>query len=137
MESMSQPAEIHPEIAQLVNTGKLPAAAAAKVSALTPGTYVASRNFGAGQVKGWELMDDKMVVDFEGKPGHALKLEFASKLLDILPDHHILARRFADKPTLLTLAEKEPAEFVRLALTSYGRKMSFDAFEDLVKGKIV
>ena len=134
---MSQPAEIHPDIAQLVSSGKLPATAAAKVSALTPGTFVASRNFGGGRVVQWDVMDDKMIVDFEDKPGHALKLEFASKLLDILPEGHIIARRFADKAGLLQLAEKDPSEFVRLALTSNGRKMSFDAFEDLVKGKIV
>ena len=134
---MSSSADLHPDIAKLVSAGKLPAAVAAKVSELTPGTFVSSRNFGSGCVAAWDLMDDRLSVDFEGKPGHALKLEFASKLLDIIPAHHILARRFADKPALLALAESDPAEFVRLALTSFNRKMSFDAFEDLVKGKIV
>lgn len=134
---MSSSADLHPDIAKLVSAGKLPAAVASKVSELTPGTFVASRNFGAGKVASWDLMDDRLVVDFEGKPGHSLKLEFASKLLEIIDASHILARRFADKPALLALAESDPADFVRLALTSNGRKMSFDSFEDLVKGKIV
>ncbi len=134
---MSDPAPLHPDIANHVAAGKLPAAAAEKVSALTPGTFVASRNFGSGKVVAWDLLADRMLVDFEGKPGHALKLEFAAKLLDIIDEGHILARRFFDKPGLLALAEKEPAEFVRLALVSNGRKMSFDAFEELVKAKII
>ncbi len=134
---MSDSAALHPDIAQHVADGRLPAAAASKVSQLVPGTFVSSRNFGSGKVVEWDLLGDRMLVDFEGKPGHALKLEFASKLLDIIDEGHILARRFADKAGLLTLAEKEPAEFVRLALVSNGRKMTFDAFEDLVKGKII
>jgi transcription elongation GreA/GreB family factor len=134
---MSDNAELHPDIAKHVADGKLPAAAAPKVSQLAPGTFVSSRNFGAGKIAEWDLLGDRMLVDFEGKPGHALKLEFASKLLDIIGEDHILARRFADKAGLLDLAEKDPAGFVRLALVSNGRKMSFDAFEDLVKGKII
>lgn len=134
---MSSPVEIHPDIANLVSAGKLPASAAAKVSQLVPGTFVSSKNFGAGRIASWDLLDDRIIVDFEGKPGHALKLEFATKLLDIIPEEHILARRFADKAALLALAESSPAEFVRLALISHNRKMSFDAFEDLVKAKIV
>ena len=80
---MSSSADLHPDIAKLVSAGKLPAAVASKVSELSPGTFVASRNFGAGKVASWDLMDDRLVVDFEGKPGHSLKLEFASKLLKV------------------------------------------------------
>lgn len=129
--------DIHPEIANLVASGRLPASAAAKVSALTPGTFVSSKNFGSGKIAEWDLLADRLLVDFEGKAGHALKLEFASKLLDIIPEHHVLARRFADKSTLVELAEKDPSNFVRLVLEGHGRKMSFDAFEDVVKGKVL
>jgi transcription elongation GreA/GreB family factor len=129
--------DIHPEIEKLVAQGKLAAALAPKVSQLTPGTFVNSKSWGAGKVTEWDLIGDRMLIDFESKPGHSLRLEFAAKSLEPVPDTHFLARRFADKAGLQQLAESQPVEFVRLALQSNGGKMSIDALEDMVKGKVL
>lgn len=129
--------EHHPEIAKLVAQGKLPASVADKLSQLTPGTFVVSKSWGAGKIADWDLLGDKLVVDFEGKPGHALKLEFAAKSLDVLPEDHVLSRRFADRPGLQQMAEKQIPDFVKLVLKGAGGRISLDAFEDIVKGKII
>jgi transcription elongation factor GreA-like protein len=87
---------MHPDLAKHVSAGKLPAPAAEKLSRLEPDTYCVHPSWGAGQIKAWDLAADKVVIDFEGKPGHDMKLEFAAKSIVPLPSSHILARRVAD-----------------------------------------
>ncbi|MBP7950914.1 MAG: GreA/GreB family elongation factor [Verrucomicrobiales bacterium] len=129
--------EIHPDVERLLAAGKITATAALKLSQLVPGTYVSSKSWGAGQVAAWDTLADKMTVDFEGKAGHELKLDFAAKTLEPVPETHFLARRFADKPGLVEFAEKDVAGFVRLVLQSCGGRVSLDNFEDMVKGKVL
>jgi transcription elongation GreA/GreB family factor len=128
---------MHPDLESLVSAGKLPASAAEKLSLLEPGTFCLHPSWGPGRIAAWELADDRVRVDFEGKAGHELKLEFAAKSLSPLPEGHVLARRVADRPALTELAEKQPAEFVKLVLQSYGGRMMLDQFEEVVKPKIL
>jgi len=128
---------MHPDLESLVNAGKLPAPAAEKLSLLEPGTYCLHPSWGPGKIASWDLDADRVRVDFEGKAGHDLKLEFAAKSLLPLPASHVLALRVADQPSLNTLAEKQAADFVKLVLQSYGGRMMLDQFEDVVKPKIL
>jgi transcription elongation GreA/GreB family factor len=128
---------MHPDLESLVSAGKLPASAAEKLSPLEPGTFCLHPSWGPGRIAGWELADDRVRVDFEGKAGHELKLEFAAKSLSPLPEGHVLARRVADRPALTEMAEKQPADFVKLVLQSYGGRMMLDQFEEVVKPKIL
>lgn len=129
--------DIHPDIAKLVAAGKLPPSAAVKLTQLQPGVYCFHKSWGVGRMGGWELFDDKVIIDFEDKKGHALRLEFAAKSLDIVPETHILARRFADPAALMKLAIADPVTLVRDVLNSYGGSMLLDSFETVVKPKIV
>jgi transcription elongation GreA/GreB family factor len=128
---------MHPDLESLVSAGKLPASAAEKLSPLEPGTFCLHPSWGPGRIVAWELADDRVRVDFEGKAGHELKLEFAAKSLSPLPEGHVLARRVADRPALTEMAEKQPADFVKLVLQSYGGRMMLDQFEEVVKPKIL
>jgi transcription elongation GreA/GreB family factor len=129
--------EVHPDIKNLVAAGRLPAILAPKVSALQPGTYVFSKTWGAGQVAEWDTLGDRMIVDFETKKGHAVKLEFSVKMMDPVEETHFYARRFADKPALLKMAQEQPAEFLTNVLASHGGKLAIELFEDAVRGKVV
>lgn len=128
---------MHPDLDKLVSSGKLPAAAAEKLSALEPGVFCLHPSWGPGKVAEWKLADSAFVIDFEGKAGHELKLEFAAKSLTPLAPAHVLSRRVADKASLAEMAEKQPADFVRLVLQSYGGKMMLDEFEGVVKPRIL
>lgn len=130
-------APVHPDIAQLVSSGRLPASIAPKVSALEPGVYCIHKSWGVGKVASWELSDDRMIIDFEDRKGHAMKLEFAAKSLDPIPDTHILARRHADAAGLQSLARNDRPALVRAILESHGGSMLLDTFEAVVKPKIV
>jgi hypothetical protein len=128
---------MHPDLESLVTAGKLPAPAAEKLSLLEPGTYCLHPSWGPGKIAGWDVDNDRVRVDFEGKDGHELKLEFAAKSLSPLVSTHVLAMRVADRAAMTTMAEKQAADFVKLVLQSYGGRMMLDQFEEVVKPKIL
>jgi len=125
------------ELARLLEASKIDPGAAAKIGLLPPGTFCHHKSWGVGQVASWDLLGDRIVVNFEGKPDHSMKLQFAAGALVPLPDGHILSRRFHDGAGLRRLSEEDPVELVRLALASYGNSLSLDEFDGLVKGSVV
>jgi hypothetical protein len=106
---------MHPDLESLVTAGKLPAPAAEKLSLLEPGTYCLHPSWGPGKIAGWDVDNDRVRVDFEGKDGHELKLEFAAKSLSPLVSTHVLAMRVADRAAMTTMAEKQAAEVKKAA----------------------
>lgn len=128
---------VHPEISKLVANGKLQGVLAPRMSALEPGTYCFHKSWGVGRVAEWKLEADQVILDFEDKKGHPLKVEFAAKSLEPVAETHILARRHADPVSLQKLAKEDKPALVRAILESHKGSMSLDAFEAVVKPKIV
>lgn len=125
------------EVQNLVAAGKLSAADAEKLSKLEPGTFVLHKSWGVGRIAEWDLIGDRVLIDFEGKPGHALKISFAITSLEILPAEHLLARRLSELDSLKAMAKDDPTALVELALKSSGGKMSLDQLEGLLKPRVV
>ncbi len=125
------------EVSKLVSIGKINAAAGEKISALEPGVPCLHKSWGVGRVAAWDLLGDRMTIDFEDKPGHAMKLEFAAKSLEPLSEDHVLAKRLSDPEALTQSALDDPAGFAKLVLTSFGGTMMLDDWEDVVKGKVI
>lgn len=125
------------EAQKLVDAGKLTAADGEKLTLLEPGTFCQHKSWGIGRVAEWDLLGDKLIVDFEGKPGHGLKLSFALSSLEVLPPDHFLARRLADPDALKAMAKDDVTGLVELALKSSGGKMSLDDLERLMQPHVV
>ncbi|MFC5455609.1 GreA/GreB family elongation factor [Prosthecobacter fluviatilis] len=128
---------MNPEVQNIVAAGKLPAADGEKLSKLEPGTFVLHKSWGVGKIAEWDLLGDRLLIDFEGKPGHPLKLAFAISSLEIISPDHLLARRLADLDSLKEMAAKNPPALVELALKSSGNTLHLDDLEKLLKGRIV
>lgn len=128
---------MNPEVQNIVAAGKLPAADGEKLSKLEPGTFVLHKSWGVGKIAEWDLLGDRVLIDFEGKPGHPLKLAFAVSSLEIISPDHILARRLGDLDALKEMAAKNPPALVELALKSSGNALHLDDLEKLLKGRIV
>lgn len=126
-----------PEVEKLVSAGKLSKTDGEKLSSIPVGACVLHKSWGAGRIAEWDLLADKVVVDFEDKKGHALKLSFAIGSLEPLPEDHLLARRVADLPGLQEMARERPADLVALALKSHGGKMSLDALEAALSPRVI
>ena len=128
---------MNPEVQNLVAAGKLSGADAEKISKLEPGTAVQHKSWGICRITEWDLLGDRIGIDFEGKPGHTMKLGFAANSLEILPSDSILARRLSDLDGLKALAKDNAPALVELALKSSGNTLSLDGLEVLLKGKII
>jgi len=128
---------MNPEVQNIVAAGKLPAADGEKLTQLEPGTFCLHKSWGVGKIAEWDLLGDRILIDFEGKPGHPLKLGFAISSLEIILSDHILARRLADLDSLKEQAAKDAPGIVELALRSCGNALHLDDLEKLIKGRIV
>lgn len=123
---------MQPEVQQLVNQGRLPATLAPHLEQLQPGSFCLHRSWGPGRVVDWDVIGDRMTIDFEGKPKHSMKLEFAAKQLDPLPAEHFLAQRLVEPEQLRQQAAEDPATLVRHVVRSEGGSMHMDDFEAAV-----
>ncbi len=88
--------------------------------ALKPGVYVSSASWGFGQVQSIDTFYGKVIIDFEGKKGHAMSLTVAGQNLSVADDAHLMTRLMKNRAEIEELVAKHPAELVRLTLTSYG-----------------
>ena len=125
------------EVEKLVTAGKLSQALGENLSKLEAGTVCLHKSWGVGRVASWDLLGGSMTIDFKGKPGHAMKLEFAAKSLEALGEEHILAQWISDPEALTAAAIDDPVAFAKNVLNSYGGSMTLDAWDDVVKGKII
>ena len=57
---------MNPEVQNIVAAGKLPAADGEKLSKLEPGTFVLHKSWGVGRIAEWDLLGDRLLLDFEG-----------------------------------------------------------------------
>jgi len=125
------------EVEKLVTAGKLSHVDGDKLSQLTVGAFCRHKSWGAGRIAEWDLLGDKVVIDFEGKPGHPMKLSFAVGSLDPIAEDHFLAKRVGDLPGLKKMAKDKPADLVELALKSYGNTMSLEALEEALIPRVM
>ncbi len=128
---------MHPELQKLITSAKLSPSDASKLDALPPGTVCQHKSWGLGKIAEWDLLGDKVLIDFETKTGHPMKLSFAADSLTPLPADHILARRINEPTSLQQMAKERPSALVELALKSCGNSLLIDDLEKLLTPRVV
>lgn len=126
-----------PELEKLVSSGRIAAEVGEKISALQPEAFCEHKSWGVGRVRSWDLVGDQLEVDFEGRPGHAMKLEFAAKSLSVIPENHILAQRAGNLDELKQLAADDPVEVVLRVLQSFENRVHLDNLEGILMGSVI
>src|SRR3981081_1979586 len=106
------------ELEKLVEAGKLPSKAAEKLDTLKPGTFCLHKSWGFGRVAEWNLLLNQILINFTGKKGHPMQLEYAADNLIVIPAEHFLARKAGDLAATKKLAKDEPVTVVRNILES-------------------
>jgi len=106
------------ELEKLVEAGKLTSKAAEKLDALKPGAFCLHKSWGFGRIAEWNLLLNQILIDFPGKKGHAMQLQYAADNLAVIPPEHFLARKASDLGGTKKLAKDEPATVVRNILES-------------------
>jgi transcription elongation GreA/GreB family factor len=106
------------ELEKLVEAGKLPSKAAEKLDTLKPGTFCLHKSWGFGRIAEWNLLLNQIVIDFAGKKGHPMQLQYAAENLAVIPAEHFLARKATDLSGTKKLAKDNPVAVVRNILES-------------------
>lgn len=125
------------DVEKLVAAGRLSASVGEIISQLEVGAFCVHRSWGPGRIAEWDLLGDSMTIDFDGREGHSMKLEFAAKSLEIISAEHILAKRLVEKESLEVMAKEEPTQLVEMALRSYKNSMLLDDLDDILKGSVI
>lgn len=125
------------KLERLIEEGKIDTATAEAIDKLPKGAFCLHKSWGVGQIDSWDLIGDRILINFEDKPGHAMKLQFAAKALQALDDGHVLSRRYADLESLQKMAEEDPVDLMRLTLRSHDNSMMLDDVDDVLKGTVV
>ncbi|HST31847.1 MAG TPA: GreA/GreB family elongation factor [Chthoniobacterales bacterium] len=106
------------ELEKLVEANKLTSKAAEKLEQLKPGTFCLHKSWGFGRVAEWNLLLNQILIDFTGKKGHAMQLQYAAENLTVIPSNHFLARKANDLAATRKLAKDDPVGVVRNILDS-------------------
>lgn len=100
--------------------------------ALKPGVFCWDRTWRFGIVKRSDLFYERILVDFTGKPGHAMSLNYAAEVLDLIDRDHLFVRWHLDRASVLALVKENPAEIVRSVLRGFGPRTVVEVQELLV-----
>src|SRR6266404_9875382 len=124
------------ELEKLVEAGKLPSKAAEKLDTLKPGTFCLHKSWGFGRVAEWNLLLNQILIDFAGKKGHPMQLQYAAENLTPLSPEHFLARKAADLAAMKKLVKKDAPAIVRNILESLDGKATVQQISEWLIGDI-
>jgi len=82
------------------------------LEAMKDGAYCLHGSWGFGQIKSYNEATNRLIIDFEGKPGHAMDPAFCVDKLEILEDDNLLVRYRTDKSALEEEMKADGGAFV-------------------------
>jgi transcription elongation GreA/GreB family factor len=127
---------MHPDVAKLVEAGRIPKPVGERLSQLAPGNFCLHKSFGAGKVIDWDLPAKKVSIDFEKSPGQVMELQFAFQKTEWIAADDFRAKKIEQLEELRTLAKKDPVELVVHLLQSHGGSMTGEALEKQISGVV-
>lgn len=96
------------------------------------GSVVWMDGHGAGRVVDINMALGSFRVDFDKTKGLTIGFGGAAKVLQPMPEGHVIYRRMTDPESLLALKKSDPSELLRLVLTSYDRPLTAGEVRDVV-----
>jgi transcription elongation GreA/GreB family factor len=99
--------------------------------------YAFHRNWGVGKIAGWDWLFSKVIIDFQGRPGHSMDLAFAADSLKAIPAEHILARKFTELPKMREMAALHHLDLIKLVLESTGGKATVDQIQQFLVPDVI
>jgi transcription elongation GreA/GreB family factor len=128
---------MHPDVAKLVEAGRIPIALGERLSQLAPGNFCIHKSFGTGKVVEWDLPAKRVTIDFEKSTGQTMELQFAFQKTEWIPSDDFRARKIGQLEELRTLAKSDPIALIVHLLQSHGGSMTGDALEKVVSGAVI
>ncbi|NNM29046.1 MAG: hypothetical protein HKO57_05955, partial [Akkermansiaceae bacterium] len=128
---------MHPDVAKLVESGRIPQAVGERLSQLAPGSFCLHKSWGSGKVIDWDLFGGKVTIDFERESGRAMGLKLALEKTEPLDADDFRAHKIEQIEELRELAQSDPAEVVIRILQAHGGSMKPDLIDRDLCGSIV
>ena len=128
---------MHPDVAKLVEAGRIPKPVGERLSQLAPGNFCIHKSFGAGKVIDWDLPGKKVTIDFEKSTGQAMELQFAFQKTEWIPADDFRAKKIEQLEDLRGLVKTDPLALVVHLLESHGGSMTGDALEKELCGAVI
>jgi transcription elongation GreA/GreB family factor len=128
---------MHPDVARLVDAGRIPKPLGERLSQLAPGNFCIHKSFGAGKVVDWDLPGKRLVIDFEKTTGQEMDLQFAIQKTEWIPADDFRAKKIEQLEELRTLSKSDPLKLVIHLLESHGGSMTGDALEKELCGAVI
>ncbi|SHJ83236.1 Transcription elongation factor, GreA/GreB family [Rubritalea squalenifaciens DSM 18772] len=128
---------MHPEVAKLVEAGRISEEVGTRLSEIAPGKFCLHKNWGAGKVKDWDLRSGKIVIDFETNEDQEMALQFAIQKTEYLEEDDFRAQKLESMGELRRLADQDPVELVKRTLQSQGGSMKLDQLERELMGSVI
>jgi transcription elongation GreA/GreB family factor len=124
------------ELEKLVESGKLTSKAAEKLDELKPGTFCLHKSWGFGRVAEWNLLLNQIVIDFAGKKGHPMQLQYAAEHLTGIPASHFLARKATDIASITKQTKEDGVAVIRNIVESFGGKATVQQISEWLIGDV-
>ncbi len=128
---------MHPDVAKLVEAGRIPKQIGERLTQLAPGNFCIHKSFGAGKVIEWDLPGKKVVIDFEKSTGQAMELQFAFQKTEWIATDDFRAKKIEQLEELRALSKSDPIALVVHLLRSHGGSMTGDALEKELCGAVI
>ncbi len=128
---------MHPDVAKLVEAGRINEAVGEKLSKIAPGSYRIHKGFGGGVVTEWDLFNGKVTIDFEKEKGKVMGLKLALEKTEAVDSNDVRAQKVSQLDELRELAEKDPVELVARTIETRGGNMTMDQLDAELCGSVV
>jgi transcription elongation GreA/GreB family factor len=128
---------MHPDVAKLVEAGRITNPVGERLSQLAPGNFCVHKSFGAGKVIDWDFPAKKVTIDFEKSPGQTMELQFAFQKTEWIPNDDFRAKKIEQIEELRALSKSDPLALVVHLLKSHGGSMTGDALEKELSGAVI
>ncbi len=107
------------EVSALIAKNPTLKASKAKLETMEADAYVVHRSWGFGQIKRYDDVAQKLIIDFKNKKGHSMDPAFCITTMDVLPSKHLLVRKETDTKKINELIADNPAQLLVETLQAY------------------
>ena len=125
------------EFEKLAAAGKLNPRHIEPLVALATNGYCSHKHWGFGTINSVDTVFARFTIDFPGKPGHTMDLDFAADSLKPISKDHILARKAANLHDLQQMAALHHLDLIKLVLQSLGGRATIDQIQQLLVPDVI
>jgi transcription elongation GreA/GreB family factor len=132
-----QSRDMHPDVAKLVEAGRITEAVGERLSSIAPGSFRIHKGFGGGVVTDWDLFNGKVTIDFERAKGKEMGLKLALEKTEAVEPDDVRAQKVNQLDELKALGVDDPVELVARTISTRGGSMSMDQLDAELCGSVV